>query len=400
MAGKQKLSLIVLLALLTALGPLSTDMYLPSLPDIARAMATDEVRAQLTLSVFLFGFAAGMLIYGPVADRIGRRPVLLTGLGVFGAASLMCYVSPSIDMLIAARFFQALGAAGPVVLARAIVRDLTKAEMAGRLLSYMGAIMGLVPAIAPILGGAVHEHFGWRVNFLVMTGLCLALLLAARRMLPETLAKSNRPARGFAEIMRNYRDLIRSPVFLYYMLCSSLSFSGLFAFISGSSFILQGEYGLSPLLFGLSFTFMVAGYIVGTLTGGRLTMRVGIDRLIMLGAMALALGGLVMTLMSMFRIAGAFAIILPMAFYSLGVGLMMPQSMAGALTPFPEKAGTASSLLGFLQTIAGALSGIYIGHHLAGGAVQLALFISAMGLAALALTLVRAAARRRALISG
>lgn len=389
MPGKQPVSLIVLLALLTALGPLSTDMYLPSLPDITTGFGSDAARAQLTLSVFLLGFAAGMLIYGPIADRAGRKPVLLTGLAVFGAASLACYASLSIDMLIVARFFQALGAAGPVVLARAIVRDLTRAEMAGRLLSYMGAIMGVVPALAPILGGALHEAFGWRINFLVMAGLCLALVLAARFRLPETLAASNRPPRGLAELRRNYADLLKSGTFLYYVMCSSLSFAGLFAFISGSSFILQNVFGLSPQIFGFSFTFMVAGYISGTLLGGRLTMRLGIDQLIMFGAALLALGGLAMTVMTMLQIAGALGVIVPMAVYSAGVGLMMPQSMAGALTPFPDKAGTASSLLGFIQTVAGSLAGIYIGHNLAGGAVLLALFITAMGVAALVLTQIR-----------
>lgn len=395
MTGKQPASLIVLLALLTALGPLSTDMYLPSLPDIARNLNTDDTRTQLTLSVFLFGFAIGMLIYGPVADRIGRRPVLLTGLILFGVSSLACYASPSIDALTAARFFQALGAAGPVVLARAIVRDLTKAEMAGRLLSYMGAIMGLVPALAPIVGGFLHEAYGWRVNFLVMAALCMALLFTARRLLPETLSETNRPARGFAEILRNYRDLLQSRVFLYYVLCACLSFSGLFAFISGSSFILQGEFGLSPQMFGLSFTFMVAGYIIGTLTGGRLTVKLGIDRLVMYGGVLLALGGIIMTLMSAFEIAGVYAIILPMALYSAGVGLMMPQSMAGALTPFPEKAGTASSLLGFLQTISGALAGIFIGYNLSGGALQMAIFITVMGVAAFVLTQIKTRTTRR-----
>lgn len=394
MAGKQPVRLIVLLALLTALGPLSTDMYLPSLPDIADRLNTDEARTQLSLSVFLFGFAAGMLIYGPIADRIGRKPVLLIGLGLFGVSSLVCFASPSIETLIGARFFQALGAAGPVVLARAIVRDLTKAEMAGRLLSYMGSIMGLVPAIAPILGGVLHEAFGWRVNFLVMAGLCFGLAVTAVRLLPETLSGTNRPPRGLPEIIRNYRDLLRSRVYLYYVLCASLSFCGLFAFISGSSFILQGVYGLSPTIFGLSFTFMVAGYIGGTLIGGRLTMKLGIDRLIMYGGVLLAAGGLIMTFMTVTHVAGAFAIILPMAIYSAGVGLMMPQSMAGALTPFPEKAGTASSLLGFIQTVSGALGGIFIGHRLSGGAVQMAMFIAAMGVAAFLATQVQLSIQR------
>src|ERR687889_2560075 len=165
------LAMTAVLALLTGLGPLSTDMYLPSLPAIARDLHASAAQTQLTLSAFLFGFAAGQLFYGPIADKIGRRPVLLFGLGLFLTATLACTAAPGIATLTIARFCQALGASGPIVLARAMVRDLYEGPRAGRELSRMGAIMGLVPAFAPILGGVLQGLFGWRANF-AATVLC------------------------------------------------------------------------------------------------------------------------------------------------------------------------------------------------------------------------------------
>ncbi len=374
--------LTVLLALLTSMGPLSTDMYLPSLPDISRVFGTDDARTQLTLSVFLFGFAAGMLIYGPLADRLGRKPVLLSGLALFVLASIGCTFSPSIEALIAGRFVQALGAAGPVVLARAIVRDLYRGAEAGRMLSHMGAIMGLVPAIAPVLGGVLHDAFGWRVIFAIIAALGLALLALGAFSLPETLKSANRKPPSPGQILRDYRHLLQNSGFRFYVACASLSFAGLFAFISGSSFVLQDNYGLSPQLYGLSFAFMVAGYIAGTLTGARLTMRLGLDGVIELGAVFLLFGGIGMALLTFNDIAGAWDIIFPMALYSAGVGMVLPQSMAGAMTPFPEKAGTASSLLGFVQTLSGAFAGILAGHILAVGAMGMVLIIAILSLAA------------------
>src|SRR3712207_1478784 len=187
MLKPETLAMTVVLALLTALGPLSTDMYLPSLPAIAADLGATTAGTQLTLSAFLLGFAVGQFVYGPVSDRVGRRPVLLFGLGLFALASLACTAAPSIEALVAARFVQALGASGPIVLGRAIVRDLYEGPRAGRELSRMSTIMGLVPAVAPVLGGLLHEALGWRSNFAacILFGVVLAAVVIAR--LPETI---------------------------------------------------------------------------------------------------------------------------------------------------------------------------------------------------------------------
>src|SRR5918994_3917577 len=271
------LALTVVLALLTALGPLSTDMYLPSLPAIAAGLGATTGQTQLTLSAFLLGFAAGQFFYGPVSDRVGRKPVLLFGLGLFTLASLICALSPNIETLIGARFLPALGASGPIVLGRAIVRDFYEGPRAGRELSRMGTIMGVVPAVAPILGGVLHEAFGWRSTFAatILFGLALAATVAA--VLPETIRMRSAEPLSFLAILRGFRALLRHRGYRVYVALSGLAYAGLFAFISGSSFVLQEVYGLPEMAFALSFAFMVAGFIAGTSLAQRVVGRRGLD---------------------------------------------------------------------------------------------------------------------------
>ncbi len=204
------LGMTAILAMLTALGPLSTDMYLPSLPAIATALGTDVARAQLTLSGYLVGFAAGQIFYGPVSDKIGRKPTVLAGLALYCLASAACALAQSVEMLIAARVVQALGAAGPIVLGRAIVRDLYEGPRAGRELSRMGMIMGLVPAIAPIIGGILEPLFGWRSNFWAVLGGAAALALAVILFLPETLRQKRPEPISLLGIFRGFGVLLRT----------------------------------------------------------------------------------------------------------------------------------------------------------------------------------------------
>jgi MFS transporter, DHA1 family, multidrug resistance protein len=381
------LALTAVLALLTALGPLSTDMYLPSLPAIAQDFRAGPAQTQLTLSVFLLGFAVGQFVYGPVSDKTGRRPVLLFGLGLFLLATLACAAAASIEALIAARFVQALGASGPIVLGRAMVRDLYDGARAGRELSRMGSIMGLVPAIAPILGGVLHEVFGWRSTFMasVLFGGALAAVVATR--LPETIRAKSAAPLSFTAILRGFGTLLRHPSYRVYVGLSALAYGGLFAFISGSSFVLQGVYGLSELPCAFSFAFMVLGFIGGTFLAQRVLGPLGLDGTIRLGVTALALGGGTMLLLVGLGVRTSLAVTGPMAIYATGVGLTMPQAMAAAMMPFPERAGAASSLLGICQMTFAAVLGIGLGQALGASALPLPVAIAGTGCLALVLFL-------------
>ncbi len=374
-------ALILLLALLTAIGPLSTDMYLPSLPAIGTALATDTRHVQLTLSVFIAGFAVGQIIYGPLSDRYGRKPVMLAAMTLFLAGSIMCTFAQSIDQLTAARFIQAIGGCGPVVLARAIVRDFFAGSSAARLLSFMGALMGLVPAIAPVLGSLLQVYFGWRANFAVMTIISVGLLINIIILLPESLHQKRQTNWSASSMLKDFAYLLQKRIFIRYLLAVCLGYAGLFAFISGSSFVLQSHYGLSELAFGFSFGLCVTGYITGTLIGARMTGRKGIDYCIWWGTVVLAAASVALLVWTFLTPYNVWAVLVPILFYGIGIGLVLPQSTAGGLTPFPEMAGTASSLLGFCQMSSAALTGIALGYFIDSFPYALVMTLAFMGIA-------------------
>lgn len=238
-------ALTALLAALTAIGPLSTDMYLASLPDIARQLGASTAQVQLTILSYLIGFAVGQIVYGPLSDRHGRKPVLLAAVALYCVASLACVLATSIEMLIVARALQALGGSGGIVLARAIVRDLYSGARAGRELSVIGAVMALAPVLAPITGGLLQTGFGWRSVFFALVGVGLIGAGVVWPLLPETSpARAAEPVSP-ASMLRSYRVVARNSAYLAYLGLASTGFGGLFAWISGTSFALQNLYGLS-----------------------------------------------------------------------------------------------------------------------------------------------------------
>jgi len=356
------LAVAVLLTALVAFGAISTDLYLPSLPAIARAFASDTAEVQLTLSVFLAGFAASQVVYGPLSDRYGRRPVLIAGLGLYVAASLACMAAPDIGFLIAARFLQALGACAGVVLGRAVVRDVYGRERAAKALSYMSMAMALAPALGPILGGYLQVWFGWRANFLVLASFGASCLLAVFLLLPETNPSRDAAATRGAQMLRNYLTLARDPAYVGYVLVGAFAYGGIFAFISGSSFVLIDVLGLSPDRYGLCFGAVVVGYMIGTFASGRLSLAVGLDRLILTGTLVGLAGGVLALGLALSDVLGVAAVVAPTFLYLIGAGLMLPNAIAGAIGPYPTMAGTASAFLGVVQMGLAACIGIAVGH--------------------------------------
>ncbi|MEJ2376050.1 MAG: multidrug effflux MFS transporter [Pseudolabrys sp.] len=389
-------ALTALLAGLSAVGPLTTDMYLPSLPDIARLLHASTAQGQLTVSSYLIGFAVGQIVYGPMSDRHGRKPVLLGAIALYGIASLACALSTSIEMLIAARFVQALGGSGGIVLARAMVRDLYAGARAGRELSVIGAVMALAPVLAPIAGGALQTGFGWRSVFYVLVGAALVGATVVALLLPETLAQRAPEPVSPASIASSYAIVARNGAYLAYMGLATLSYAGLFAWISAASFVLQGVYGLAPFTFGFVFAVGSVGYGVGSTLSARLTRYFGIDGILGFGGLAVAIGGAAMLAALALGFGSAAALVLSMAVYLAGLGMVLPQSIAGALTPFPERAGAASSLLGFIQQSVAAVAGAAVGALLGNSAWPLAIAVVLAGGATLALWLATQGVRRRA----
>src|SRR6185436_18073050 len=243
--------LTLLLALLTGLGPLSVDMYLASLPSIGRLLGAPAAQVQLTISFYLVGFACAQVVYGPLSDRHGRRPVLLAGLGLYLVASLVCTLAFSIETLIAARFLQAIGASGAIVLARAVVRDMFEGSRVGREMSRMAAIMALAPLVAPLIGGALETAFGWRSNFIALLGFGAVGFAMIWFLLPETLRQRAPEPVSFASTLRSYRRFLGNPSFVAHLGIVACCLSGLFAWISASAFVVQDIYGYSAMAFGI-----------------------------------------------------------------------------------------------------------------------------------------------------
>lgn len=387
---------VIVLTALTALGPVSTDFYLPSLPSIASYFAVDEAQAQLTLSAFLTGFAVAMLLYGPLSDRFGRKPMLIAGLIVFSLASIACAMAGSIEQLIAARTIQAIGAGAGPVICRAMVRDIFGSSGASRVLSYLAAAMALAPAIGPIMGGFLEDGFGWRSIFWVISLYGLGGLVCTIFLLPESHHAANRVATGPVAMLRTFAMLLSHRRFVGFTLCQTFSYSGIFCFISGSSFVFINILGVEPKQFGWCFAVFVLGYMIGTILSARLTHRLGIDNMVRLGSVVALAATILLVGLALVQ-QSIPGLLIPLALYMIGIGIASPNSQAGAIGPFPQAAGAASSLLGFLQMSIAAGAGAILGHLAARTAVPMtvAILISVVGLCLSYWLLVRPSAAPR-----
>ncbi|MEX1036479.1 MAG: multidrug effflux MFS transporter [Sneathiella sp.] len=368
------------LAAAVALGPLSTDMYLPTFPQMAEFFNASPAEVQLTLSIFTFGIGGCQLIYGPLTDRFGRKPVIVAGLLIYVLASLACLVTVNIDQLIVLRFIQALGVCAAIVVPRAMVRDLFAREQAARQLSRMGTIMGLAPAIAPVIGGYIAVFYGWQSVFFILGLVGLIVALITVFLVDESLAEKDLNAVRPRHIVRNYASLFRHREFLGYALTGALCFGGLFSFISGSPLVLIEVFGVAADNFGYFFGIVVLGYMSGTLLGPYVTKSRGLSFSIGVGTVICALGGSAMLLAAWIGLHSVAAVIVPMIVYTLGLGVVLPQSQAGAMAPFPEKAGSASALMGFLMLGFAALLGFLVAYFHDGTQMAMVIAIGLMGI--------------------
>jgi len=379
----ESLTLAALLTLSVGLGPLATDLYLPSLPSIGLEFGRSVADIQLTLSVYIAGFAVSQLFSGPLSDRFGRRPVMLVGFAIFLPASIVAGFAPSLEILLVARFLQAIGACAGPVIGRAVVRDIYGPARAAKVLSYMATAWALAPALGPIVGGVLETTLGWRANFWALALISLALLAVMGLKQPETNRHRDPTATRPLRILGNFAILIGHRSYIGHALMAGFGYAGIFSFISGSSFLMIEAVGLSPAAYGFAFAAVVLGYMVGTFTSGRLSHRLGSEWLLAIGTGFVCLAGATGLVLAFTVEPSVVSLVLPMAVYLCGCGLMMPNAMAGALRYYPRMAGAASSLLGVLQMGIAALVGIAVGHLHDGTAVPMTGAIAGASLAVL-----------------
>lgn len=350
-----------LLVALVAVGPFSLDTYLAAMPSIGAALAATDAEVQATLTAFIFGFALAQLLIGPLSDRFGRRPVLLASLGIFVVASLGCALAWSVEALVALRLFQAIFASAGPVLGRAMARDIHGPEGSARVLAHMGAAITIAPMIAPLLGGWVVGLFGWRAVFVVLALYGVLLVAAVWWRLPETLAQPDVDALNPRQLWLNAGRLLQHRGFLGYTLILSFGFAGMFAYVSSAPFILMAQLGLGPSAFGVVFVIPVFGFLLGTLSAGRLTGRWPRPRLIGVGVVVTVASAALLALLTWVVRPSVAGTVLPMMLYTFGMGLVMPHAMSGALAPFPRMTGAASAVLGFIQMGSAAMLGTVLG---------------------------------------
>lgn len=380
-----------LLALITAflmMQPLSTDLYLASLPSLASGFGVPASTVQLTLSLFVAGFGGAQLIIGPLSDRFGRRPVLLCGLALYVGASTLCGLAQSIQLLIAARFVQALGCCSAVIIARAVVRDAYAPEQSVRVVAQASTWLALAPLCGPILGSYLQVTFGWRAAFVALAIFSAGLMAATFWRLPETNAHKNPRATELAGLLANYRIVLGSREFWAYALPGALSYGAIFAFISGSSFALIRVLHVPTAWFGYCFAFGVSGYMSGTILCRRLLPGYGMRRTLRLGsALSLTAGALFLAALG----AGAahWSLMLAAMFLTMGAhGINFPIAQSGSVSPFPHQAGTAAGLMGALYMAVALGVGTVVGATHNGTLYPLALIVCTLG--ALIFTTVRA----------
>ncbi len=361
------------------LQPLSTDLYLASLPGLGQVFAAPPSTVQMTLSMFVIAFGGAQLIIGPLSDRYGRRPVVIIGLSLYVLASLLCALAPSIELLIAARFLQALGCCSAIIIARAIVRDAYAPADSARVLARASTWLSVAPLTGPILGSWLQVRFGWQAAFVALATLSALVLAAVIARLPETNEHKNARATEWSGLAANYRLVLGAREFWTYALPGALSYGSIFAFISGSSPVLIRVLQVPTAMFGFCFAFGVSGYMAGTILcrrllprfGPAITLRIGTTLSLTAGALFLAAVGFGLHHWAL--VTGAMFLTM------FAHGVNFPVSQAGSVTPFPQQAGTAAGVMGALYMSVAFAVGTAVGASFNGTLLPLALIACILG---------------------
>ena len=388
----RKAGLALILGALGAIAPLSIDMYLPALPALGRDFGAGAAQIQLTLSAFLLGLALGQIVAGPISDVLGRRRPLLIGIAAYAVASLLCILAPSAGALTLLRFVQGAAGSAGIVIASAVVRDLYAGIAAARYFSMLMLVSGLAPILAPIFGAQVLRFTSWQGVFVVLAVLGTVLLLAVALGMRETLPPESRQRGGIRATVTTFRQLLADRAFLSYTLASGLAFAAMFVYISGSPFVLQEIYGVSPQQFSLLFGMNAVGLVGASQVNAHLVGRVAPRRLLIAGLVAQVVGALILLAVVASGTIGLIGVVPALFVVVASLGFVRPNATMLALAGQPSTAGSAAALMGVLQFALGATTAPLAG---IGGltALPMAAVITALSASALAvLVLLRSGA--------
>ena len=374
-------SVVVMLTLLLGIQPITTDLYLPALPTLQRELGASVGAAQFTLTALIIAFGFGQLVCGPLSDRFGRRPVLLVGLSLYTVASLASAAAGSIETLIGWRTLQGAAMAAAVTCGRSIVRDLYEPVAGARAMSRALTGLGVIAVLSPLVGGVVVEAFGWHATLLVLAAFGALSLLDIALRLPETVPVRDPGATRPVRVLRNWAEVGGDPTFRAWALLGACTFGGLFCMLAGSSFVFIRILGVGRVQYGLILGSMSLAYICGTFWCRRLLLRHGLRGAVRRGAAFSLAGGASMALLSLAGVHEVWAILVPQYLYAIGHGVHQPCGQAGAVGPFPEKAGTAASLSGFAMTLTALGVGLWLSLTLADTVYPLTLCIGAFSVA-------------------
>jgi MFS transporter, DHA1 family, multidrug resistance protein len=370
-------------------------MYLPAFPEIGRDLGASASQVQLTLTACVAGLALGQLVVGPLSDRLGRRRPLIAAMSTYAAVSVLCSLAGSAPLLMLLRLLQGLAGAGGVVIARAVVRDLHSGAAAVRLFSTLMLVTGLAPILAPLAGGQVLAVASWRGIFVVLAVVAALIAAGAAGGLRETLPPERRSTHGLGHTLATMGMLLRDRAFVGHGLAGGLAFGALFAYISGSSFALQGIYGVSPQLYSVLFAVNGIGLIAGSQVNARVVERFGPSWLLRRGLMSILAAALVLLLVVSTNVVGVVGVLVPMFVVVSSLSFVLPNATALALADHASVAGTASALLGVIQFLLGAVVAPLVGVAGTDTAVPMAAVMVALAASGLVALAVASGARRR-----
>ncbi|GAB7052486.1 multidrug effflux MFS transporter [Catenuloplanes indicus] len=389
--GRSALALVALLGTLTAIGPLSIDMYLPAFPEIAADLHATPSQVQLSLTTLMVGMAVGQLVTGPLSDRLGRRTPVIIGMVAYALLCVACAFAPSTGALAAVRFAQGFAGGMGTVVARAVVGDLYSGKAAAKYFSRLALVFGVAPVLAPSLGTLVLTFTDWRGIFLVLAAVATLITIAVVRVLPETLPAARRSTRGLADVAETTRVLAKDRVFIGYAVAGGLAMAGLFAYLSGSSFVLQDVFGLSTAVYGVLFGVNAIGLVAASQLNGRLLDRWSPRQLLVTSLAAGAVAGAALLVAA--ALSSMIAVCVLLFCFLATIGMVNPNSAALALDRHRNRAGTSAALLGTVQTLIGSVAAPLVGLGGESSAVPMALVIAVCATLSLLTVLTLARAR-------